>query len=160
MDDARSWAQEQFGHAELGDLRRTRRLVQLAAEVVKRPSGIVSRACATSASREGAFRLLESPRVRADNILEAVFEKTAKDCRGKGTVIVPVDASSLSFEDDGRKGLGRIAHGRWATLERAPIRAKKTIDVAAGASPTKKRRRTESPPSRTDHLEEHESRRS
>lgn len=112
MDDAREWAQEQFGHAELGDLRRTRRLVRVAAEVVGRPSGIVSRACATSASREGAFRLLESPHVRAADVLEAVFEKTAEDCRGKGTVIVPVDATSLSLEDDGRKGLGRIAHGR------------------------------------------------
>jgi hypothetical protein len=112
MDDAREWAQEQFGHAELGDLRRTRRLVRVAAEVIGRPSGIVSRACATSASREGAFRLLESPHVRAADVLEAVLEKTAEDCRGKGTVIVPVDATSLSLEDDGSKGLGRIAHGR------------------------------------------------
>jgi len=45
-------------------------------------------------------------------MLEAVFEKTARDCRGKGTVIVPVDATTLSFEDDGSKGLGRTAHGR------------------------------------------------
>jgi hypothetical protein len=112
MDDACVWAQEQFGHAELGDLRRTRRLVQVAAEVVERPSGIVSRVCATSASREGAFRLLENPQVRAADVLDAVFAKTAADCRGKGTVIVPVDATSLSLEDDGSKGLGPIAHGR------------------------------------------------
>jgi hypothetical protein len=112
MDDARVWAQEQFGHAELGDLRRTRRLVQVAAEVIERPSGIVSRVCATSASREGAFRLLENPQVRAGDVLDAVFAKTAADCRGKGTVIVPVDATSLSLEDDGSKGLGPIAHGR------------------------------------------------
>lgn len=112
MDDARNWAQEQFGHADLGDVRRTRRLVQLAAEVTSRPSGIVSRACATSASREGAFRLLESRKACPTPLREAIFEKTAKDCRGKGTVIVPVDATSLSFDDDGSKGLGRIAHGR------------------------------------------------
>jgi hypothetical protein len=112
MDEAQIWAQEQFGHSELGDLRRTHRLVQLAADVIKRPSGIVSRVCVTSASREGAFRLLENPCVRAESILEAICEKTAKDCYAKGTVIVPVDATSLSLEDDGSKGLGRIAHGR------------------------------------------------
>lgn len=112
MDATRAWAQEQFGHAELGDLRRTDRLVVLAADVAKRPSGIVSRVCATSASREGAFRLLENSGVRADAILDAVCEKTAHDCRGLGTVIVPIDTTSLSLEDDGSKGLGPIAHGR------------------------------------------------
>lgn len=245
MHDTQVWAEEQFGHAELGDPRRTRRLVRLAAEVVKRPSGIVSRACGTSASREGAFRLLESSRVRPTAILESVFEKTSKDCGGKGTVIVPVDATSLSIDDDGSKGLGRVgprqgsgvhavtalaltndgspigigaqalyvrakaaAHGSepanegrhwldvvesfetrlagtgarpwfqmdrgfdsnnvfalaaklgslitirsranrkldtdaslWTTLERAPVRAKQKINVAAGSSPTKKRHR-------------------
>jgi len=35
-------------------------LVDLAAEVAKRPSGTVMKACALSASREGAFRLLEN----------------------------------------------------------------------------------------------------
>lgn len=112
MDDARQWAAEQFGETDLGDVRRTRRLVDLTADVVRRPAGIVSRVCITSASREGAFRLLESPYVRVDNILEAICEKTAKDCRDRGTVIVPVDASSLSLTDKGNKGLGPIAHGR------------------------------------------------
>lgn len=110
MDDAGGWALEQFGHADLGDLRRTRRLVMLAGEVARRPSGIVSRACETAASREGAFRLLENRKVCPASMREAVFEKTASDCRGKGTVIVPVDATSLTLEDDGTKGLGRIAH--------------------------------------------------
>ena len=109
MDEANVWAERQFGHAELGDRRRTRRLVQLATEAVKRPSSIVSRACGTSASREGAFRLLENPQVRAEAVREAIFEKTAKDCRGKEVVIVAVDATSLSIDDhDGQKGLGRV----------------------------------------------------
>jgi hypothetical protein len=109
MHEAQEWAERQFGHAELGDVRRTRRLVKLAAEVIRRPSGIVSQTCETSASREGAFRFLENPGVRSRAVQDAIFERTARDCGRQGTVFVPVDATSLSIEDDdGSKGLGRV----------------------------------------------------
>ncbi|MCY2988809.1 MAG: transposase DNA-binding-containing protein [Planctomycetota bacterium] len=35
--DVNKWAQQQFGSCELGDLRRTRRLVQFAAQVAADP---------------------------------------------------------------------------------------------------------------------------
>ncbi|TKC98464.1 transposase DNA-binding-containing protein, partial [Polyangium fumosum] len=39
---AEAWAQEEFGHADLGDKRRTRRLTRMAAQAVQCPSGKVS----------------------------------------------------------------------------------------------------------------------
>lgn len=37
--DTRSWAYEEFGHAKLGDPRRTARLVSMAATLAERPGG-------------------------------------------------------------------------------------------------------------------------
>lgn len=109
----RAWAEEEFGDADLGDIRRTRRLVRLASEVAGRPAGRVTRACASSASREGAFRLLENPAVRSDSICRCVQEATARRCSGRGVVFVPVDGTSLQVTDEKRtKGIGAIGSHR------------------------------------------------
>ena len=56
------WAHQTFGHAELGNRKRTRRLVAMAARLAAEPSGTVTGSFADSASREGAFRWLASDR--------------------------------------------------------------------------------------------------
>jgi hypothetical protein len=112
MRDVRAWAEEEFGHAELGDVRRTKRLVLLAAEVAGKPAGTVTKACRSSASREGAFRLLESADVHPEDVREAVERAALRRCTGERRVIVPIDGSSLTIADDGNdKGLGGV--GAW-----------------------------------------------
>src|SRR2546425_1196215 len=109
MREAWTWAQTEFGQAELGDVRRTRRLVPLAAEAAKRPSGIVSKACRSSASREGAFRLLENPDVHVEAVAKEVFERAVERCQGAPIVFVPVDGSSLTVSDESHtKEVGAI----------------------------------------------------
>lgn len=113
MQDARTWAGAVFGHAELGDARRTSRLVELAAEVATRPAGTVVKACASSASREGAFRLLENDAVHPDAVREAVTEATRMHCQQEQQVIVPIDGTSLNLTDNARiKQLGAV--GAWS----------------------------------------------
>ena len=112
MDSVRAWAESEFGSAELGDERRTRRLVQLAAEVATRPAGTVTHACASSASREGAFRLLENTAVRPEAVRGASLRATGQRCVGHSRVIVPVDATALTLTDEKQsKGLGAV--GAW-----------------------------------------------
>lgn len=109
MQSAQRWAEGEFGAATLGDDRRTRRLVQLAAEVASRPAGTVTQACTTSASREGAFRLLENPAVRQQPIADCVQRAALERCQGQSTVFVAVDATSLRITDNLRdKGIGSI----------------------------------------------------
>lgn len=110
MQSARIWASEEFSRTDLGDARRTRRLVALAGEVAAHPAGTVMRACGSSASREGAFRLLENGAVRVEAVRAAVQEATLRRC--SGIVFVPVDATSLHLADrKGTKGLGGV--GAW-----------------------------------------------
>jgi hypothetical protein len=112
MRDAADWAQKQFGSARLGNVSRTRRLVLLAEEAARRPSGIVSEACTSSASREGAFRLLENESVRPSDVAAPVYASTVRECAGEDTVLVAIDGSSLTLADDARaKDLGGI--GAW-----------------------------------------------
>jgi hypothetical protein len=112
MRDAKRWAEAEFGHADVGDVRRTRRLVQVAAEVANRPAGTVTKACASSASREGAFRLLENRGVHSEAVRAAMEASTMKRCREQRQVIVPIDGSSLTITDEAEaKGLGGV--GAW-----------------------------------------------
>jgi hypothetical protein len=113
MANAGRWAEEEFGKVELGDERRTRRLVRLATEVASRPAGTVTRACASSASREGAFRWLENAAVRPEPVTRAVEEATLKRCRTQRRVYVAIDATSLTITDEKQtKGLGAV--GSWS----------------------------------------------
>lgn len=107
-----TWAEAEFGLAELGDARRTARLVDLAAEVARRPAGTVMKACATSASREGAFRLLENDAVRPGDVRAAMERSTVLKCTAEKQVFVAVDGTSLSLTDNARsKSLGGV--GAW-----------------------------------------------
>ena len=109
MQSAQRWAEGEFGEAALGDVRRTRRLVQLDGEVASRPAGTVTQACGSSASREGAFRLLENEAVRRQPIADCVQRAALERCQGQGTVFVAVDATSLRITDNLRdKGIGSI----------------------------------------------------
>jgi len=112
MQSARRWAEGEFGEADLGDERRTRRLVQLAAEVATRPAGTVTRACASSASREAAFRLLENAAVHPEAVRAPSLQATAKRCAGHAKVVVAVDATALTLTDE-KKGKGVGAIGPW-----------------------------------------------
>jgi len=106
---ARSWALEEFGRTALGDVRRTRRLVQMAAGAALKPSGKVSAVFDKAKEREGAYDFLESPQASAKTVAEGVFSSTAERARGRGYVYVVIDGSSLSLPDEtGRKGFGPV----------------------------------------------------
>jgi len=112
MQSAKGWAEAEFGDADLGDERRTRRLVLLAAEVASHPAGIVTRACSSSASREAAFRLLENAAVRPEDVRAAPLRATARRCAPHRRVVVATDATALTLSDEKRaKGIGAV--GAW-----------------------------------------------
>lgn len=113
--DAQRWAKEEFARTELGDVRRTARLIKIAASVAGCPSGLVTRSVRGTAQREAAYRFLESAAIKPELLAAAVFEQTARRCRGTSSVIVAVDQTTLSFVDwQGSKGLGRTGNNAQA----------------------------------------------
>jgi hypothetical protein len=106
--DFLQWATEEFGAAELGDVRRTHRLVALAAEVAACPAGTINSACRTSARREGGFRFVENEAICPRKVISAMGHAAARRCTGP-RVIVAADASSLRLTDEtGGRGLGAV----------------------------------------------------
>lgn len=111
LDEA-AWARDMFGDAELGDVRRTERLVKLATAAAKRPAGTVTKVIRSSAEREAAYRLLENDRVSPREIARVVGATTARKCTGHDWIYVAVDQTTLSFIDRKQsRDLGRVADG-------------------------------------------------
>ena len=98
-EEIRDWAEETFGHAELGDSRRTRRLVHLAAEAARHPAGKVLEVCKTGASRQGAYDFLNNQGVAPEAIQSAVTIATARACNGEPFCFVVIDGTSLTLAD-------------------------------------------------------------
>jgi hypothetical protein len=106
---AERWAEEQFGRARLGDVRRTRRLVAMAARAAKRPAGKVTVVFDRTKEREGAYDFLESQHVEGAAIAQSMFAATAAKASVAALVYVVVDFSHLTFTDGGRtKDFGPI----------------------------------------------------
>src|SRR5208283_463031 len=106
---ANKWAHEEFGATPLGDVRRTRRLVDMAARAARRPSGKVAVVFDDKSNREGAYDFLESPHVDAGAVAGSMFAATAARAEGETVVFVALDTSMLTLTDvDEAKGFGPI----------------------------------------------------
>ena len=107
---ARDWAEDVFGHAVLGDSRRTRRLVQIAAEAAARPVGRVLEVCRTGATRQGAYDFLSNRKIAPSGVQAAVSKATALGCEGEEYCFVVVDGTALTLTDWKReKDFGAMA---------------------------------------------------
>jgi hypothetical protein len=107
--EARAWAEDEFGSAELGDVRRVKRLVRIAAETMNRPAGEVTAVFEEGAAREGTFRLLENEEVEPEEIARAAHRAAARRSAGEPYVFVAIDGTSLNLTDTKRtKGLGIV----------------------------------------------------
>jgi hypothetical protein len=118
MNSAERCAAAWFGNAQLGDKRRTLRLVEMAHRALSSPAGRVTQVFCNAAERQGAYDLLEHDSVSTKAVAEALFVSTANASRTRSRILVPIDGTSLQMVDDvGTKGFGHIgafykgAHG-------------------------------------------------
>jgi hypothetical protein len=103
------WAREEFGHAQLGDERRTKRLVQLAAGALDHPAGRITEVFGSDAKRQGAYDFLESHHVSEAALSEAVARASARRVADTAYAFVALDGTSLSLVDRKRaKDFGAV----------------------------------------------------
>lgn len=102
------WAETEFGEAELGDSRRGRRLIRMAATMALRPAGRICQVFTTSAERQGAYDLVANHALSPTKVLASAARATCNRAQ-EGEVIVAVDGTSLTLVDRGKKkGFGPI----------------------------------------------------
>lgn len=107
--DTGRWAQETFGQCELGDSRRTRRLVEVAMRCASHAGDAPSRACrGDAAANEGAYRLVRNDSVAPEAIAEGGFAATAKAARGCEELLAVEDTTTLSYSHAVAEQLGDL----------------------------------------------------
>ena len=80
MESVRTWAEVEFGKIEIKDGRRRRRLIEIGTAAALCPAGTVTRVCASSAAREGAFRFLENGAISPEVVARAPQRATLERC--------------------------------------------------------------------------------
>lgn len=108
-----AFARQHFGHAELGDRRRTRALVELVAKLARKPAGRITRAFQSAALRERAYRFVENGAVHVGALIAALAQAVASQLKALSMVYAVVDGSSLTLADpQGRKDFGQVGTHR------------------------------------------------
>lgn len=96
---SRVWAWEEYGHLEVGDVRRRDRIVKITARLAGSAAGTVASAFSNLAERQGAYDLLEDGRVSAEALVEAAAAATVQRGSEERTVLVPIDGTSVRVVD-------------------------------------------------------------
>lgn len=90
------WAEEQFGQVELGDVRRTRRLVQTAAKIAQQPQGSLPSKFDWNDLR-GVYRLMNRPEATHEQIAGPHFRQVRREMVRQPVVLVVHDTTELDF---------------------------------------------------------------
>jgi len=109
LADRRRWAENQFGSAELGDLRRTRRLVKLASQMAGNSSGTIPQQTGAIADMKAAYRLFSAADVTHEAICRPHVEQTRERAGRWPMVFLIQDTAVLDFTSHVHcQGLGPI----------------------------------------------------
>jgi hypothetical protein len=110
--EALGWARVHFGTADLGDQRRTRRLVKLAAAITEDPSMSLPKQLPEWSDLLGAYRLLSNEQVDPQAILVPHVQQVRRETAGHPVVLCVQDDTQLDFTlRTGIKGLGMTGDG-------------------------------------------------
>jgi len=99
----------EFANADLGDVRRSRRLDQIVRAAARAPDAGFPQMVASDAELEGVYRLLSNEDVSAEEILTPHIEATLSRAEAAGTCLVLHDTTTFIFSGDApRRGVGPV----------------------------------------------------
>ena len=124
LAEREQWAVEQFGQAELGDARRTRRLVRLAMQMAANSSGSIPQQTGNAADMRAAYRLFAEEDVTHAAICQPHFEQTRAAAQHLPLVLLVQDSAQLNFTAHAHcDGLGPIGRGQMRGLHQQNVLA-------------------------------------
>lgn len=109
-----SFGELNFGAAELGDKRRTKRLVAVADALVRQPSGSLPKKLNGPGELDGLYHLMKAKKVTHQSILKSHIQRTFSlvDQRVGEKTLVLHDTTELDFDThDSLTALGQIGNG-------------------------------------------------
>lgn len=106
------WAQGEFGFAQLGDSRRTKRLVMVAAALAANPGGTLPSAFPDWSELKAAYRFLDNRAVNFENVIGPHLERSRAKCRQPGEFLILEDTTLLDYSCQAvSPKLGAIGNG-------------------------------------------------
>ena len=105
-----SWAEEEMGTAELGDTRRSRRLVWLVERLAEQPSASIPTACSGAGETKAAYRLLSHDAVGWSDILAPHLGRSLQRMGSEPVVLCLQDTTELDFNARAIEGLGPLSY--------------------------------------------------
>ena len=110
MQSTADWAQLNFGCCELGDKRRTNRLVRVAEQAGHNPSGSLPNQMEHVDDLKAAYRLFDSANVTFEAVARPHWELTKQSAKGRCLVLG--DTTEISFRKNRQiEGLGPTGNG-------------------------------------------------
>jgi len=105
----------EFGSAELGDARRSARLVEVSAAVASCPNGTLPVSLPDWADLKAAYRLLDNQAVSYERIITPHWLRTRDQCRQPGEYLLIEDTTMLDFTLHPKaSGLGWLTRDPWS----------------------------------------------
>jgi len=115
LENAEKWAVETFGAADLGDPRRTDRLVKVAAALGENPSVSLPRSMRNWAETQGAYRFLGNEAVSHEQIMMPHWIQTRSEAEQRSQVLLIGDTTDVNLSSHKTtKGLGPVGRGNKA----------------------------------------------
>ena len=101
------WAEEEFGEANLGDPRRTRRLIAIATARAQRPGVSLPQSFDNKAGLKAMYKFCDSEHVSRDAILQSHFQATARRVATERGVLAVQDTTYVDYSHHpATQGLG------------------------------------------------------
>lgn len=91
------WAAQETRHVQLGDRRRTARLVAVTTALAQNPNGTLPSTFTNWKDLRGAYRLFAEPDVTHDAILAPHSQRVRQACQAPGQYLLVEDTTTLSF---------------------------------------------------------------
>ena len=135
LTDAAEWAQENFGECELGDKRRSARLVRMASDLARHSGSSLLRSCdGDEAAAEGLYRLLRNAEVDPSAMAEGGFQATVRRARSCERLLAVEDSTSLSYRQSVVTELGTTSNKPRGVTKGFMVHSVMLLDGDSGAT--------------------------
>lgn len=131
MLQGNSFGVANFGNAQLGDRRRTKRLVELADQIVARPGGTLPQKLRSPADLQAFYRLMDCDKVTHEAILESHRQSVLEKIRSSDQLVLIIhDGTELDFTN--HKSLHKLGQIGCGTRRGYIVQNSLAVDAKTG----------------------------
>lgn len=133
VSDEAAWAQQLFGECDLGDSRRTNRLVDVGARLARQVGASMAQCCeGEPAALQASYRLMRNDDVSAQAIREGGLGSVALQAQAHDGVLLAIeDTTSVSYGHAAAADLGATGSRREAKLRGYLVHSVLLVDAAS-----------------------------